>query len=129
MLPYFLIPYEPSQWQTAHSDLVIEPQLYQKAMQKQWPQVRVLNNVRIYLLWWEIHKGDYQFTGGLQSSKQIVSLTPSSGKCLNNFVLWHRQFVGRQTALFLTWEGTWDSLEIKADTTPAEISAFTGLID
>ncbi|GEM_PF-4715607 len=63
--------------------------------------------------------------GGLQRGGQFISVEPVSGYTLVEFVLWHRQFVAKQTDLFLTW----DSLAIKTDTTPAEISAFTGLVD
>lgn len=131
MISFFILPFNPLYWETVKSDLVIDPESYRTMMQQKWPEAKIYTPPAssAYLLRWEINQHEIYIAGGLQSDHQTVSIQPGFKSNLPIFVLWHREIIPEKFQLFLTWEGTWESLEVKSDTSEQDIVAFTELVD
>lgn len=131
MISFFILPFNPLYWETAKSDLAIETDWYRSMMQQKWPAAKIYTPPAgsTYLLRWEINQDEFNITGGLQRDHQTVSFQPGFKLNLPTFVLWHREIIPEKFQLFLTWEGTWESMEIKSDTREQDIVAFTGLVN
>jgi len=63
----------------------------------------------------------------LQSNLQYVSF--KLGLHFTDFIVWHRQMIPPQYALFLFNDSSWDSLQLSENTTREEIQAFTQFYD
>lgn len=131
MISFFILPYNPVHWKTAKSDLVIDPEWYRTMMQQKWPEAKIYIPPAdsTYLVRWEIDQNEIYITGGLQSDHQTVSFKPGFKLNLPAFVLWHREIIPEKFQLFLTWEETWESMEIKSDTSEQDILDFTKLVN
>jgi len=125
MTTFFIAPYEPQRWETAKSDLQIDPDWYRKRLLERWPGI-VFSKIspEDYLLEWGIpvSTAGAAIHGGLQTNQNIVDLdTP-----FEEFFLWHRQIIPGQYRLYLFNDSSWGSLELTVDTTIEEIQQFVG---
>lgn len=132
MVSFFILPYEPIQWEESKSGLLIDPDQYKSSLMEKWPDARVYvpPSDSTYKICWEV-LFDYGngFSGGLQSDQQVISISPATLSDLNKFVIWHRKIIPKEYRLFLTWEGSWKSMELRLETTEDDIKGFTGLIE
>ena len=128
MTTFFIAPYEPQKWETAKSDLRIDPNWYRERLLEKWPEVLFFKtSPNVYLLNWELSispgpTGSVGGIGGLQTNQQIVSMSTP----FEEFFLWHRQIIPGQYRLYLFNDSSWDSLELTADTTIEDIQQFVG---
>ena len=132
MVSFFILPYEPSQWETVKSDLSIDPKQYHELLQKQWPYAKIYvpPSDSTYVLRWELNReSEPGSSGGLQRDQQVVSIVPISRSSLLEFILWHRGIIPEEFPLFLSWEVSRESMEITSDITEKNITAFAGLVN
>jgi hypothetical protein len=122
MATYFITPYKPTEWETAHSDLQIDPAEYKHQIITHWPETEFYTPSGRVSLEWGIpeSKGGARIHGGLHDDRQVISLdTP-----FEKFFLWHRSVIPNQYKLFIFHESTWESLELTGDTTLEDIQKY-----
>ena len=128
MTTFFISPYDPKEWETAKSDLRIDPNWYRDLLLEKWPEVIFFEtSPSVYLLNWELSisqdpTGSVGGIDGLQTNQQIVSMSTP----FEEFFLWHRRIIPGLYRLYLFNDGSWDSLELKADTIIEDIRQFVG---
>ena len=128
---YFIIPYRPEAWQSARSDIAVEPREYEQSLMAEWSEAEsyLPSDDSAYVLRWKIlEDGETILFGGLQADLQTVSIEPANRYALTRFAIWHRTVIPSDQELYLTWEGVQESLEITGETTAEEIVSFTGLV-
>lgn len=105
------------------SDLQIDPAEYKALLLQKWSGIRI-DTSQYLLLWWflPVTKEGAGIIGGLEEDQQTVFLdTP-----FDQFFFWHRSVIPAQHRLFLSYEGSWANLEVKSNTSLAEIQGFIG---
>src|SRR5688572_32337427 len=120
----FIVPINPGDWKNSQSDLRIDPQELQIALQTQWPETECYKppSDSTYVLRWTFHhKGERSYLAGLQSGQQFISFGPDA--YFVEFSLWYRTFVPADYALFLTFSAfpETDYLELSDNTTESDI--------
>lgn len=131
MTTFVVAPYRPEEHESmapevmrTTSDLKINPFEYQSLLLERWPGINVYHLPRYVLLEWvfPVTEGWSGPIGGLENDQQTVFIdTP-----FEEFFLWHRSVIPGKYRLFLSHEGSWDTLELKVDTTLEEIQSFVG---
>jgi hypothetical protein len=124
---FFVAPYEPDSWESAPSDLRIDPEQYRRQMQQEWPEAAIQSPPPFptYLLWWRLDgEGELGAEGGLQNDRQVVETRPYPEPSFLRFVLWHRKVVVREHRLFLFREDSPRSLELTSSTSADELRRF-----
>jgi hypothetical protein len=122
MTTFFIAPFEPANWDTARSNLEIDPKVYKQQLQEEFPETEFYEISGVHLLEWSIPSASQgaRIGGALHSDRQIVSLdTP-----VEKFFLWHRTVIPAKHRLFLFNESSTDSLELKSGTTLEDITRF-----
>jgi hypothetical protein len=127
----FIAPFEPptdpSTWNRllATTDLTIDPDDYQVALQNDWPFIRFSYSPGASALEWHLYeqKGKFVVPGGLgtlQTNRRIVTLEPPN----IDFCLWHRSIIPTEYRLCLFTSRSWNHLEIRQDTTRQDVLQF-----
>lgn len=126
MTAFYIAPYKPTDWESATSDLVIDPTSYKEKMLERWPESEFFSTSPELPLQWMISsfsEGDEMpphGIGSLHADMQIVSFdTPYS-----EFFLWHRSVIQSQHDLYLFNDSSLESLKLEPDTTFDEIEEF-----
>jgi hypothetical protein len=57
---------------------------------------------------------------------QTMSIEIEQAKKFSEFIFWYRSYVPQNYELYLFREGNWQTLKLTKDTTPQDISAWTG---
>ncbi len=119
--PYFVTPYSPRDWQTAKSDLVIDPSRYRDLLTKDWPDIEFYSPKPTAILAWGLAVPDGgRVYGGLQPNAQVVWLDMP----VEDFFLWHRKVIPDRHRLFLFPANSYETLELNPATTLEEIRVF-----
>lgn len=139
---FFITPYDPATWkdENAHiekptSDLSIDVSKYAQELRKRWPNAEihltVVDDDLTYLLDWRLppESGVSGLPGQLQNDHQVVSFGTGPKDSFLDFILWHRAFVPSYYQLFLFNSSSWNSLELKMDTTKRDIGSFVGIVE
>lgn len=133
MATFFIAPFQPvndpSLWDDlmGASDLRIDPNLYRSQLTKRWPLVKFFDPSDAEILLWsfyELREGKAlpRGIGAIQSNHQIATFDSP----YIDFFLWHRTVIPSSYRLFLFSDISWDSLELKSDTTREDIAQFVG---
>lgn len=106
------------------SDLRIDPASYKALLMERWPGISVYSPPQYVLLEWvfPVTEEGAGLIGGLEYDQQTVFLDAPR----DEFFLWHRSVVPGKYRLFLFHEGSWDTLELKVDTSLEETQRFIG---
>jgi hypothetical protein len=122
MTSFFIAPFKPAEWETAKSDLKIDPEVYRQQLQEAFPGTKFYKTSGDFLLRWGLPtsmQGAHIF-GGLHGDGQIVSIdTPYEA-----FFLWHRTVVPAKYKLFLFNASSTDCIELKPGATLDDIKSF-----
>jgi hypothetical protein len=123
----FIVPINPGNWKNSHSDLKIDPQELQIALQTQWPETEFSKSSpdSTYVLRWTFyHKGELSYLAGLQSNQQFISFGLDT--YFVEFSLWYRAFVPAAYSLFLVFSAfpETDYLELSVSTTRSDIENY-----
>lgn len=127
MATFFIGPYRPEERDAMAakiirktSDLRIDPVKYKALLLKSWPGVSFYPSQHILLGWtFPLTDKGAGPIGGLEDNQTIFLDTP-----LDEFFLWHRSIIPAQYQLFLFHEGSWDTLELKPETSLEDIRKF-----
>jgi hypothetical protein len=131
MATYFIAPFEPvnnpEQWEslTHVSNLVIDPGSYKKKLAEDWPLAKFFETVGSALVLWSLYTEEegkiiFATIGYLQDNQQIVALdSPHIA-----FFLWHRSVIPKKYRLWLFKDTSWNSIELRPDTTADEVREF-----
>jgi hypothetical protein len=129
MTTFFVAPYRPEERESItaaamrpSSDLRLDPGDYERLLLERWPGLDVYRPPEYVLLEW-IFPNTNEWAGpigGLEPDQQTVFLDAP----FEEFFLWHRSVIQGKYRLFLFHEGSWDTLELKVDTTLEEIQNF-----
>jgi hypothetical protein len=123
----FIVPINPGDWKNSPSNLKIDPQELQVALQTQWPETEFSKPLpdSTYVLQWTFHhKDELSYLAGLQSDQQCISFGPDA--YFVEFSLWYRAFVPASYSLFLTFSAfpETDHLELSYSTTGVDIENY-----
>ena len=127
MATFLIAPYRPEERDAIatkiirkSSDLRIDPVEYKALLLKRWPGIRFYLSQYILLGWtFPLTSKETGPIGGLEDNQTVFLDTP-----FDEFFLWHRTIVPAQYQLFLFHEGSWDTLELKPETSLEEIRGF-----
>jgi hypothetical protein len=121
---FVITPYQPSTWETASSDLRIDPVEFQKRLLEAWPDADVKLSSKGRVRWTIPEKGSSGFYGSLHPNHQIVTFNPGNWITFKDFVLWYRRLVPDEYELHFFNTSSWDSLIITSSTTLDDIEEF-----
>lgn len=121
MTTFFIVPFEPTEWETT-SELLIDPEWYRERLLEKWPKTQLLDPTSDWhVLQWSICAKDWRGPiSGLQKNLQIVSMSAP----FIDFIVWHRNLIPSQYVLYLTSDSSEEYLQILEKTTKEEISRF-----
>jgi len=123
-ITFFVIPYKPTEWKTADSDLRINIDEFQEKLVQAWPTAKFELTPENGLLWSIPEDSSAGFFGGIQSDHQIISFGPGGWKTFKDFILWYRLFIPLEYRLFFFNSSSWNSLEITSIVTREDIDNF-----
>jgi hypothetical protein len=133
---YFIGPVDVSAWIDADdaakptSDLRIDPAAYERALVARWPDVGIVPKAMSHcLLYWDLPESAETagIWGQLFNDCQLVSFVTGPARGFLDFIFWHRATIPDEYPLYLFQASTWETLPLTAQTTEADILAFTGI--
>lgn len=134
---FFIGPIDVSVWKDADddakptSDLRIEPEAYTRALAERWSGIEVAPKAMSHcLLYWELPGESGEATGvwgALFNDGQLVSFGSGPQRHVLDFIRWHRDVIPADVPLYLFRASEWETLPLTAQTTDADIIAFTGV--
>jgi len=102
---------------------LIDPQAYIFHLRRRWAGVVIDNVQSVYCLRWELPSG---FEGRLFADGKGITISANPRDDAIEFALWHRSIVPQEYPLFLFDDGLSAILELRADTTRAQIYELFG---
>ena len=122
MTTFFIVPYRPTEWKTATSDLNIDPDWYQERLLEKWPKTQFWDPTSDWnVLQWSICAKDWRGPiSELHKDLQIVSMSAP----FLEFINWHRYLIPSQYELYLTSDSSSEFLELLQDTSAEDINSF-----
>ena len=123
----FLIPFQPDEWETAKSNLKIDPSELKNAILEKWPDTTIYpkNDLTTELLLWSFnHKGGPGRNMELLSGGQIVHLGIDA--YLFEFIHWYRSFIPNKYRFYFTCACYHESyyLQIFESTTESDLEKY-----
>jgi hypothetical protein len=133
-ISWFITPYDPKHWEDPDdasekptSDLAIEPQDFYRYLEKHLPGI--VPHVP-YETTYELRSGDRtEVYVSLYHHYQIISLSNNPIPAFFDFILLYRAYVPATYRLFYFNSSSWESLELKPETTKRDIRYFMGYED
>ena len=128
---FYVTPYDPKTWKDPSKTIDPEEQIslqidfrdFVNHLRRKWANV----DISPFLGWSaEIKKDKTVYGGFLGPKNQIMRLDPYEN--FSEVVIWYRSYIPSEYPLFLFQQGSWDSLQIDADTTVQEVERFAGFL-
>jgi hypothetical protein len=128
MSAFFITPYLPSEWESASSELMIDPETYREKLLERFPETEFLEPDESMLLEWSLYEINSEGVrmplgmGALHADHQVLSMnTP-----VEEFFQWHREIIDAEHRLYLSEGGSGTSVELEKGVTLEEIETFLG---
>ncbi len=130
---FYIAPYKPSDWENQGSDIKINSDHLQDAINTRWiaATFKDKNLDRFYELEWRLPPENNSFAGlwgGLRKDMRTVEFDTGPKRSFIDFILWYRSYISSQQVLYLFNSSDLKSLELKTEVTEEDIVKFTGIV-